>query len=255
MKGPSRTGGRLEPASVEVLLCDADGNLFPTEEPAFDASTEVTNRLLAELGAERRFTPDELRAEAMGRNFRSTALDLIACHGAALDPAELERFVEEERRAVMARLSSVLAPDPDVLRPLTELARRVELAVVSSSATSRLDACFRATGLSDLFPPKVRFSAEDSLPVPASKPDPAVYVFAARALGVSGARALAVEDAVAGVRSAVAAGFPVAGNLVFVAADERTQRRADLVDAGATLVVESWWELSEVLGVAPSAAA
>ena len=255
MNGSSWAGARVEPANVEVLLCDADGNLFPTEEPAFEASTEVTNRLLAELGAERRFTPDELRAEAMGRNFRSTALDLIACHGAALDAAELERFVEEERQAVMARLGHVLVPDPDVLRPLTEIARHVELAVVSSSATSRLDACFRATGLSGLFPPRVRFSAEDSLPVPASKPDPAVYVFAGRALGVIGARALAVEDAVAGVRSAVAAGFPVAGNLAFVAPDEREQRTADLSDAGAGLVVESWWELSEVLGVAPLAAA
>jgi beta-phosphoglucomutase-like phosphatase (HAD superfamily) len=255
MNGSSRAGARLEPANVEVLLCDADGSLFPSEDPAFEASTEVTNRLLAELGIERRFTPAELRAEAMGRNFRSTALDLAARHGAALDPAELERFVEEERHAVMARLGRVLAPDPDVLRPLTELASHVELAVVSSSATSRLDACFRATGLSGLFPPDVRFSAEDSLPVPASKPDPAVYLFAGRALGVSSARALAVEDAVAGVRSAVAAGFPVAGNLAFVAADEREQRRADLSDAGAGLVVESWWELSEVLGVAPLAAA
>ena len=32
---------------VRYLLCDADGNLFPSEEPAFEASAEVTNAFLA----------------------------------------------------------------------------------------------------------------------------------------------------------------------------------------------------------------
>ena len=43
----------LPPTAVERvthLLCDADGNLFPSEEPAFDASVEVTNAFLASLG-------------------------------------------------------------------------------------------------------------------------------------------------------------------------------------------------------------
>ena len=37
----------LDVGAVKVLLCDADGNLFASEEPAFVASTVVTNRLLA----------------------------------------------------------------------------------------------------------------------------------------------------------------------------------------------------------------
>ena len=95
-------------------------------------------------------------------------------------------------------------------------AGRLRLALVSSSALSRLDACLGATALDELFPPSMRFSAEDSLPRPASKPDPAVYRLAGERLRVSGARALAVEDATAGVCSAVAAGFPVVGNTAFV---------------------------------------
>ena len=42
---------------VTHLLCDADGNLFPSEEPAFEASAEVTNAFLASLGIDRRYTP------------------------------------------------------------------------------------------------------------------------------------------------------------------------------------------------------
>jgi beta-phosphoglucomutase-like phosphatase (HAD superfamily) len=245
--------GDLDLAGVELLLCDADGNLFPSEEPAFEASAAVTNRLLADLGDERRFTALELRRAALGRNFRSVALELVASHSFPLAPAELERYVQEERREVTAHLGRVLAPDPGVLAPLTCLARRFRLAAVSSSALARLDVCFRATGLDGLFPPALRFSAEDSLALPASKPDPAVYLFAGEALGATGERALAIEDATAGVLSAVAAGFPAIGNLLFVAPEERSERAAALREAGASAIVESWWELAELPQQAPVA--
>jgi beta-phosphoglucomutase-like phosphatase (HAD superfamily) len=236
--------------AVRVLLCDADGNLFPSEEPAFEASTEVTNRLLADLGVERRYTAQELRAVALGKNFRATAADLAVEHGARLDDEELERRVIEERVHVSAHLGRVLGPDPAVREPLVRLAARFELAVVSSSALSRLAACFTATGLDDLLPPEVRYSAEDSLPVPTSKPDPAVYAFAGERLGVSGAEGLAIEDSVTGVLSAVAAGFPVIGNVQFVAPSERADRAAALRDAGAAAVIAGWAELEELLPAA-----
>jgi beta-phosphoglucomutase-like phosphatase (HAD superfamily) len=229
---------------TRVLLCDADGCLFPSEEPAFVASAEVTNRLLAELGIDRRFAPEELKAYAVGKNFRATALELAAAHGATLTQADLEPWVDEERRAVIAHLGDVLRPDPQVIEPLTELAGRCELAVVSSSALARLDACFEATGLAGLFPPAVRFSAEDSLPVPTSKPDPAVYVHAGERLGVGGDEALAIEDSVTGARSAIAAGFPTLGNVLFVPEGERDARTAALRDAGVEAIVASWREVS-----------
>jgi hypothetical protein len=61
-----------------------------------------------------------------------------------------------------------------VLKPLTALGREFLLAAVSSSATARLAACFTATGPDPLIPAVLRFSAEDSLPAPTSKPDPAI---------------------------------------------------------------------------------
>ena len=231
-----------------VLLCDADGNLFPSEEPAFEASTVVTNRFLEAIGADRRYGADELRREAMGRNFRAMSTALAGEHGVALRPDDLDRYVEQERMEVTLHLSRTLRPDPDVLAPLRQITESVAVAVVSSSASARLDACFEATGLDQLFPPAVRFSAEDSLASPASKPDPAVYVHACEALGVPPATALAVEDAIAGVRSAVAAGVPVVGNLLFVPEGERAERATALEAAGARTVAESWWEILEMVG-------
>ena len=232
---------------VEALLCDADGCLFPSEEPAFDASAGVTNRFLAEVGATARFSAEELRLATTGQNFRTTAAALAAAEGIEVDTGELERWVELERREVTAHLGQVLRPDPGVLEPLERLASRHELAVVTSSAASRVDACLRATGLGDLFPPASRFSAESSLPRPASKPDPAVYLHALEQLEVEPQRVLAIEDSVPGALAAVGAGCPTVGNLMFVPPAEGADRIAALESAGVADLIFSWEELELLL--------
>ena len=245
----ARAPRAFDPAAVEVLLCDADGNLFASEEPAFVASADVTNRCLAWLGVARRYDPEELRRVAIGRNFRTTIVELAreADVADALTREALERWVAEEKSAVSTHLGRTLRPDPAVSDPLARLGRRFGLAAVSSSALGRLDACFAATGLAELFPPQRRFSAEDSLPAPAGKPDPAIYSFAARELGVAGARGLAIEDSVPGALSAVAAGFLTIGNVAFVAPQERGERSDALYAAGVADIVSSWSELEAML--------
>jgi HAD superfamily hydrolase (TIGR01509 family) len=230
---------------VRYLLCDADGNLFPSEEPAFDASVEVTNAFLADIGSDRRFTAEELRLAATGMNFRTTARRLAA--EAGVPEVDVEPWVLEEKRAVSAHLAQTLRPHAGTSAALTTLAAHLPLAAVSSSALARLAGCFTATGLDELIPAERRFSAEDSLPTPTSKPDPAVYLHACAQLGIAPEEGLAVEDAVPGVQSAVAAGCPAVGNLLFVQPAEREQRAADLLAAGALTLVESWQELADLL--------
>nr|WP_205708683.1 HAD family phosphatase [Kineococcus siccus] len=262
--------------AVTCVLCDADGNLFPSEEPAFVASTDVTNRFLAEHGVERRYTAEELRLATTGLNFRSTAIALAVEHGVGvaddvrpagaaaapagsapvLDAAALQAWVEAEAAAVTAHLRTALRPDPDVLEPLTAIGRAYDVAAVSSSADGRIAACFEVTGLAGFFPPERRFSAEDSLPRPTSKPDPAIYRFAGERLDIGPGRAVAVEDSVPGATSAVRAGWPTIGNLQFVPADERAEREAALQAVGVLTVVSSWWDVLDLLPrTAPAAPA
>jgi beta-phosphoglucomutase-like phosphatase (HAD superfamily) len=234
---------------LQVLLCDADGNLFPSEEPAFVASAAVTNRFLGRHGVRQRYTAEELRLATTGMNFRTTALALADEHGVD-EVTDLEEWVREERRVVTAHLSETLHPHEQVLAALTAFQRHLILAAVSSSALLRLAGCFAATGLDGLIPAEHRFSAEDSLPVPTSKPDPAIYLHACAQLGIAPAAGLAVEDSVAGARSAVAAGCPTVGNVLFVPAAERAERAervAALEEVGVLAVVSSWTELVDAL--------
>jgi HAD superfamily hydrolase (TIGR01509 family) len=238
---------RLDDPTPGTLLCDADGTLFPSEEPAYAASADVTNRFLATLGATRTYPPEELQEMTNGKNFRGAARELAAARGRTLEDADLDAWVAEEKAVVTAHLRDVLHPDPAVLEPLQRLTGRFRLAVVTSSALSRLDACLQVTDLAPLFPAELRFSAEDSLPVPTSKPDPAVYTHAGRQLGLTAAGGIAVEDSLNGARSAVAAGYRTAGFVGFVPEAERARRTEALHEVGAGTVVGSWAELADLL--------
>lgn len=243
---PNQAQGQLE-AGKPALFLDADGCLFPSEEIAFVASSQVANELLEAAGLDRRYAPEELRRSTLGRNFRDTARRLLAEGGIDLPPSEIEDWVKRERTQVTAALASGLRPDASVIEALSRLQDRFRLAVVTSSATSRLLASLEATGLSGFFPPEHRFSAEDSLQVPTSKPEPAVYLFAARQLGVESHGSTAVEDSPPGVASAVAAGMKVIGNLAFARQDEQDSMSKELLRLGALGVVRSWEELGELL--------
>ena len=241
----------LDLRPVSTLLCDADGTLFASEEPAFEASVGVTNSCLERWGAVERFTAEQFRLAANGKSFRLSLTDLARSHGLAVHSPgflrDLEAWVAEENGIVTRHLAKVLRPDETVGGPLRDLQRFYGLALVSSSALTRIDASLKSTGLAELFPVERRFSAQDSLPVPTSKPDPAIYQLAVQRLGIAPETALAVEDAVPGAQSAVAAGLYTVGMLCFVPPAERAQRVLDLQRVGVHALVDSWTDLSNLL--------
>ncbi len=241
-------------AVVTTLLCDADGTLFPSEEPAYAASAAVTQAFAECYGLTGDFSADHLRRTGTGRNFRSLTADLLAQRSISAPADDVAVWIEREQVAVTAHLAHTLRPDPDVIVVTRELSRRYRMAVVSSSASTRLLTCLRSTGLDRTFPPPVVFSAEDSMPTPIGKPDPAIYRHAMHALDITPSEAVALEDSATGTESAVAAGITTIGVVAFVAPDERAQRVRDLLDAGAVSVVSTWHELGIILLPEQSAA-
>jgi HAD superfamily hydrolase (TIGR01509 family) len=239
---------------ITTILCDADGTLYSSEEPAFAASVGVTNRFLRSLGVRHEHTADALRRATTGLTFRRTATNLARQNGVELDDdgsalttAALERWVAEENRVVTGHLENVLTPDPAVERCLAHLATQFDLAVVTSSASSRLDACLRVAQLEQFFPTECRFSAETSLPRPTSKPHPAIYLHALERLGIDAGQAVAIEDSAAGATAAMTAGIVTYVNLAFTPSEEREGRAAELMAAGAAAIARTWDELDEML--------
>lgn len=178
---------------------------------------------------------------------RAAAAQLATGYGRELTRADVDHWVTEEKDVVPAHLRTVLRPDSAVHGPLERLSRRFSLAAVTSSASTRLAACLEVTGLAALFDADRRFSAEDSLPEPTSKPDPAVYLHAGTTLQVRPTEAVAVEDSVNGALSAVTAGYPTIGILQFVPEADRRNRTAALHDVGVSAVVGSWSDVEGLL--------
>src|SRR5262249_7793968 len=90
---------------------------------------------------------------------------------------------------------------------VTELAaRRVPRAVATSASRRDVDALLTHAGLRDRF--EIVVAAED---VRRGKPDPEVYLLAARGLGVAPEQCLVFEDAVVGVQAARRAGMRTVG--------------------------------------------
>lgn len=108
------------------------------------------------------------------------------------------------------------------------------------TASRNAGSLLAAADLQDVFDVVVDGDLAAVLPL-ASKPDPAMFVEAARRLGVPPGRVAVVEDAVAGVQAARRGGFGL------VVGIDRTGHRETLEEAGADVVLEDVAQLD--LGV------
>ena len=130
-------------------------------------------------------------------------------------------------------------PYPSTVGFVRELrARGVKTGVISASRNMRQ--VLEAAGVADLFDVMVDGVVAEELGLP-GKPDPAVFLQAARLLGVEPSRAAVVEDALAGVEAGKR------GRFGLVIGVDRTGHADELAAAGADVVVGDLGEL-EPLG-------
>jgi len=137
-------------------------------------------------------------------------------------------FLEHLRSVGAAAFSSTV-------RLVRELQRaRIGTAVISSSRNA--SEVLQAAGLADLFEVRVDGTHSDALDL-RGKPEPDVFLEAARRLRVEPARAAVVEDALAGVEAGRRGGFAL------VIAVDRSGLGHELTAAGADIVVRDLSEL------------
>lgn len=232
------------------LLLDHDGTLFNTEPVALPSLIARFNMLHADALKAAGKAP--LDMETFLKNFHGQAREklcanLSAFYGFPVDTAELYLGREASIGAYYATVVGGIPMAPNLL-PALRAARDAGwgMAVVTNNPVVRSIAAMRhaddrALGaeLFGLMGPNF-WEAGD-----VQKPDPDVYLRAMAALGTQAADAVAIEDSVTGVKSAVAAGIRTLGYTGFGAKPD--ELKAKQLEAGCVASFGDYAELPALL--------
>lgn len=178
--------------AFQAVIFDLDGVLVDSEPLLFEAERVA----LAAYGAE--LTP-AIKEPFIGLGGRDVLAALARRFDLDVDLAELGARKMAAYLDLVSRVAG-FAPTAALVRGLQ--ADGVPLAIASGSTPGAIDAALGAIGLRDAF--EVRVSTHD---VARGKPAPDVFLLAAERLGAEPAACVVVEDAVHGVRAALAAGM------------------------------------------------
>ncbi|HSK14999.1 MAG TPA: beta-phosphoglucomutase family hydrolase [Gaiellaceae bacterium] len=236
---------------TDAVIFDLDGVVTDTATVHAAAWKRLFDGYLrerAEAAGEpfRPFTEDDYRRHVDGKPRYDGVRSFLASRGVELpegdpsDPPERETVCGLGNRKNDLFLAALAEEGPRAFPSTVELvrgleARGIRTAVISASRNTA--AVLDAAGLGDLFRTRVDGVDADRLGLP-GKPDPAVFLEAARRLGVEPARTAVVEDALAGVEAGRRGGF---GLVVGV---DRTGQSDALLEHGADVVVADLAELS-----------
>jgi beta-phosphoglucomutase len=201
-----------------AVIWDVDGTLVDTGELHFQA----WQRLAGEIG--KVYSRDDFAATFGWRNVE------IFPHvfGPQYSPAEIDELGARKELYYRAEAEKGLDLLPGVLDLVKGLKEAgIAQAVGSSAPRGNVDLILAMTGLDQYITASV--AMED---VSRGKPDPEVFVTAAKRLGVPPAQCLVFEDAPVGIRAAKTGGMKAVG-ITFV----KHHPREKLAAEGADLVV------------------
>ena len=215
---------------LELVIFDCDGVLVDSEVIALG----VMRRRLSEAGV--RLTDQETRERFLGRRLDSSLHRVETELGRPLP----ESFRDEFSREILFAFGRELKGVEGVRQAIEGLRARV--CVASSSGHERLRLSLRVAGYETMFAPNI-FSAAD---VAEGKPSPDLFLHVARVMGAAAKDCLVIEDSVAGVAAARAAGMIVFG---FVGASHFSppDEGAELTAAGAELLFDDMARLPDLV--------
>jgi HAD superfamily hydrolase (TIGR01509 family) len=176
---------------IDHLICDCDGVLVDSEIIADRVMLDVLTETFPGID----FKPSV--KTAFGQQTSRFLAGLETKFGMTMPPD----FVNTIEARVSVELARSVSPITGVRSALERCG--LPVAVVSNSRMERVRASVRRAGLDEIVGDRM-FSAQQ---VARPKPYPDVYLFAANKLGVDPSRCLVVEDSIAGLTAARAAGM------------------------------------------------
>ena len=230
---------------LDAVVFDTDGVLTDTASVHAAAWKRLFDEYLAQRATRlgepfRPFEEADYLRHVDGRTRYDGVAGFLASRNISLpwgdpsDPPDRETVCglgNAKDRLLVAHLRDHGAHDFPTSVAVVRRLRAAGVATAAVSASRNMVAVLEAAGLRDLFDAEVDGVEADRLGL-AGKPDPALFLEAARRLGVAPARAAVVEDALAGVEAGRRGGF---GLVVGV---DRGGQAAALAERGADVVVD-----------------
>lgn len=214
---------------IDLIIFDCDGVLVDSEVISCRAHADVLTRHGYPI------TSEQVFARFLGRSTRQANLEIESELGRKLPDAYHGDLQEELFRLFEADLEAIRGIR-DVLEVLTP-----RVCVASSGSHQRMRVSLGSTGLYERLTPNI-FSASQ---VTNGKPAPDLFLFAAREMGVPPERCVVIEDSLAGIAGARAAGMTVFG---FCGGSHCGADHAEtLRQAGANLTFADMHQLPELV--------
>jgi len=182
-------------ATIDLIIFDCDGVLVDSEVISCRAHAETLTRHGYPI------TPDQVFDRFLGRSMRQATAEVEAEMGRSL-PDDFHTQVYAE---VFRLFAASLQATPHIEETLAAIV--LPKCVASSGPPEKISASLNRVGLYDRFAPHI-FSA---VQVRHGKPAPDLFLFAAEQMQTPPARCLVIEDSLAGVTAALAAGMVVLG--------------------------------------------
>ncbi|WP_237067709.1 HAD family hydrolase [Microbulbifer guangxiensis] len=203
--------------ATQLVIFDCDGVLVDSETIVCRILAEEMNKLGMQTTAE------ELDEQFSGRPAKDCLAEIETRYGGPL-PDNYFGNTERRIREAFHRELEPVAGIEDLLDHLLQV--NLRSCVASSGSHDKMRLTLNRTGLYDYFDGRI-FSVDD---VGRGKPWPDLFLHAAQTMNVEPQHCLVVEDSIAGVKAAVAAGMPVVGYSNHV-------RRADQLREQGAIVV------------------
>jgi len=181
------------------LIFDVDGVIADTETINARASIRVFEELFGVIGVQRA----DFDA-GLGRGADAYMLAAAAMHGVLLSPEQVAAAVRARQDNFLEDLqSNPLPPFPGVKELMNEAMASSDWRVAIATSSTREKSQAVLTSARIPYPRMVYVTGND---VTARKPDPELFLTAAKRMKIAPGRCVVIEDAPDGVASAVAAG-------------------------------------------------